>query len=87
MYSVWTKHLDNDEDKARFLSAVESAKPVLDVLSALIYQKKYDLERNEKSLKVYDNPNWANRQAHLNGYDSALDAILNLINSRPKSTN
>lgn len=84
MYSVWTQHLDNDEDKKRFTSAVESAQPVLDVLAKLIYKKKHDLERTEKSLKTYDNPNWGFRQAHLNGYDSACDAIINLIYSRPK---
>lgn len=84
MYSIWTQHLETAEDKARFLGAVEGAQPVLEVLAELIYRKQTELERSEKSLKSYDNPNWSHKQAHLNGYDSACDAIINILTSRPK---
>jgi hypothetical protein len=79
MYSVWTDHLKTPEDKERFRSSLESAKPVLDRLQAILDDKATAIDTAERSVANYDNPNWAYRQAHRNGCMSTIYGIKSLI--------
>src|ERR1700749_2318985 len=74
MYSVWTDHLKTPEDKERFRSSLESAKPVLDRLQAILDDKATAIDTAERSVANYDNPNWAYRQAHPN--EDYLEVLL-----------
>ncbi len=77
--SAWTKHLKTEEEKEQFQRQLIGAKPVLNRLAALLKEKEADLDRSDKSLASYDNPNWSYRQAHKNGYSSSVSNTLNLI--------
>lgn len=80
MYTdVWTKHLETEEEKKRFISALESAQPVFEVLCQLLDEKTAALDRSFLSLKQYENSNWALVAAHKNGMASAYDAVKQLV--------
>jgi len=80
MISAWTKNCNSDEEKARFQSAVLGAKPVLNRLNELLCEMEEDLSRSELSSANYDTPNWAPKQAHVNGQKAQIRTIKFLIN-------
>lgn len=80
MLTIWTKNLKTNEERDNFNNQVLSAKPVLDRLVQILSEREEELERSERSLKAYDNPNWAYMQAHKNGYYSMLQNVRDLIN-------
>jgi flagellin-specific chaperone FliS len=79
MISAWTKHL-KEEDRERFNKTVQAAKPVLQRLQQLLDEEKSGLETAEISSKIYDSPNWDYKQAHTNGFKSALKMVSKIIN-------
>jgi hypothetical protein len=79
MYSAWTKNLKDPEDIIRFQNTVHSAKPVLDRLIQLIEEEEKALERSETDIRIFDLPNWAERQAFKNGCRSYMNTIKKLI--------
>lgn len=79
MISAWTKHLP-EEEKDRFKSAVLGSKVVLNRLTALLNEMEEDLNQSELSAKNYDSPNWAPKQAHVNGQKAQIRTIKFLIN-------
>jgi hypothetical protein len=80
MYTdIWTKHLQTEDEKKRFISALESAEPVLEVLQKLIDEKIGDLDRSFLSLKQYQETNWPLVAAHKNGMASAFSAVKQLV--------
>lgn len=80
MYTdIWTKHLQTEDEKQRFVSALESAQPVLEVLSKLIDEKIAALDRSFLSLSQYQETNWPLVAAHKNGMASAYSAIQQLV--------
>jgi len=80
MLSAWTKNLKTEEERDRFLNTLLGARPVLERLTELLIEKEVDLDRSERSIKVYDNPNWAYQQAHKNGCAAMLSSFKTLIN-------
>lgn len=84
MISAWTKHLQDEEEKKRFQSAVQGSKIVLNRLQALMNEMKDDAETIELNTKIYDIPNWDYRQADMNGYKRCLKQISKIINLDPK---
>lgn len=80
MISAWTKHLSEPEEKERFKSAVLGSKIVLNRLTALLDEMEEDLNRSELSAKNYDTPNWAPKQAHVNGQKAQIRTIKFLLN-------
>jgi hypothetical protein len=82
--SAWHKHLDTEEEKVRFKNAVEGSKIVLNRLTALLNEMEEDLSRSELSSKNYDTPNWAYKQAHVNGQKAQIRTIKFLINLDPE---
>jgi hypothetical protein len=79
LYLDWTKHLKNEEEKTRFESSVMGAKQVLDRQKDLLDEYERSLDRSEVDIRTYDTPNWAEKQAHKNGYRSCLAKIKELI--------
>lgn len=80
MISAWTKHLKDPAEQDRFQNSVLGSKVVLDRLIDILEEAKVSIEDKEISSKVYDSPNWAYRQAHVNGFKSCLAVINKLIN-------
>lgn len=79
MYTAWTKHLHNPEEKKKFEQGVLSSKPVLDHLKGLLAEMETDLDRAETNPKNYEVPNWDYRQAHNNGYRQCLYILQKLV--------
>lgn len=80
MLTVWTKNLKTEEERTNFMNQVLGAKPVLERLVEILNEKEEQLERSERTLDAYDNPNWAYKQAHKNGYLSVLQNLRDTIN-------
>lgn len=80
MKTVWTQHIKDPEEKAKFEEGVRHNRWILDHLKSILDKMDKDFERAELSPKMYDLPNWENRQAHSNGYRQCLNSIRNLIN-------
>jgi hypothetical protein len=81
MISAWTKHLSDPKDKEQFKNSILGSKSVLNRLKALLDEQEAELIKNEND---YDNPNWAYRQADVNGYRRCLRSITTLITLDPK---
>lgn len=80
MYTdIWTKHLQTEDEKKRFISALESAQPVLEQLVKLLDEKTAALDRSFLSLKQYEETNWPLLAAHKNGMAAAYDAVKQLV--------
>ena len=79
MKSVWTSHLETDEEKEDFKRMVRSAKPVLDRLAHIIQNDLEALCSREESEEDFKSPAWAERQAYRNGYRARSRADLSLL--------
>lgn len=80
MISAWTKHLKSEEDILQFKKEIQGSKVVLKRLTDLLNEMEEDLNRSELSAKNYDTPNWAPKQAHVNGQKAQIRTIKFLIN-------
>lgn len=79
MYTKWTSHLTDPDDKARFQNSVLGSKPVLKRLTQLIDEDVSKLEKVETNVAAFDLPNWEYRQAFYNGSKAAYNALKKLI--------
>lgn len=80
MLTIWTKNLKTEEEQNNFNNMLLGARPVLERLTELLIEKENSLGASERSIKAYDNPNWAYQQAHKNGCASMLASVKELIN-------
>ncbi len=80
MISSWTDHLKSDSEKEQYIKSVRHSKWILDDLSKLLIKIENGLDRQELSPRAYDEPNWAFRQAHANGFRQCLNKVQTLIN-------
>lgn len=80
MLSVWTQHLRNKpEEKQQFEEYVKSSKLLINRLNDILDEFDKSLERSETSLEAFDNPNWAYKQAFMNGYRGCLQKLKTAI--------
>src|SRR5437016_6373951 len=79
MFIDWTKNLKDADTKSKFEKKLLSSKPVLERLTQLLDERQEHLDANELSVKSFDNPNWAYKQAFNNGFRSALNIAKKLI--------
>lgn len=79
MYTKWTQHLKDPEEKERFVNSILGSKIVLRRLQDLLKEEEQSLDRSETDIRVFDQPNWAERQAFKNGYRSCLGVLNKLI--------
>ena len=77
MITAWTKHCKNEEEANSFKESLKRVKWVLDHIKTLVNTD--GIEASEISPKSYDNPNWAYRQAHANGYKQAVKDFHKLL--------
>lgn len=79
MITKWTEHLADAEEKKLFEAKINSAKPVLDRLIAILKQQEDGLDRYDRSVDSYEDPNWAYKQAFRNGQRNVNNAVKTLI--------
>lgn len=79
MYEVWTRHIEDNEAKAKFIAHIRGSKDVLDRLSQILDMEWDGLNNSEMSMKCFENPNWAFQQAYKNGYRACLAVIKNIV--------
>lgn len=77
MIAAWTKHCKTPEEASDFKQSLKRVRWVLDHTKTLINSD--GIEAAETSPKSYDNPNWAYRQAHANGYKQAIKDFHKLL--------
>lgn len=87
MISAWTKHLKSDEEIIQFKNEIQGSKTVLKRLTDLLIEMEEELNRSELSSKNYDSPNWAPKQAHVNGQKAQIRTIKFLINLDQQENN
>lgn len=80
MISAWTKNCKTDEDKQRLTQTIQNSKGALDRLSEILVEMELDLSNSELAARNYDSPNWAYKQAHVNGQKAMIRGIKTLIN-------
>lgn len=83
--NIWTAHLQDPEEKQRFLNQLHGSRDVLDRLSVMIDEKLETLEESERGLAQYTTTNWSHLQAHKNGYASAMKVLQKLLPDQERS--
>jgi len=79
MYTKWSQHLIDVEDKNKFEKRVYSARAVLDRLLTILKEEKVIVLNTERTVKDFDQPNWSEKQAFRNGRCAEISALINLI--------
>lgn len=79
MYTRWTAHLKDKEEKEKFQNYVRSSKELLNRLGDILTEEDQRLTRSEVSEKQYEIVNWTYLQAHKNGFRQALSLIKQLV--------
>ena len=77
MITAWTKHCKTEEEANNFKESLKRVKWILEHIKTLVNAD--GIEASEISPKSYDNPNWAYRQAHANGYKQAVKDFHKLL--------
>lgn len=79
MISAWTKHLKDQDEQARFKNNILSSRDVFERMGELLEEMKEDAQSPKRAYVDYDKPNWAYKQADINGYLRCIDQIKTLI--------
>lgn len=79
MYIDWTRHLSDPKEKDSFEKAIWGSKRVLNRLRSIIAEYLDNQSKSERSLKDFEEPNWAYKQAYRNGYVAALKTLDKLV--------
>lgn len=80
MYLLWTKHLDNQEDKSKFIDHLRGQKELFGVIINIVDSLDRAADSEDTSHSQYDKPNWDYRQADRNGYRRCLKQMKSLFN-------
>lgn len=75
MISRWTSHLKTEEEKEKFTKNILGSRITFERLNAIL--DEMDKGEDVKS-SDYDNPNWAYRQADINGFRRCLSILKKL---------
>lgn len=81
MYTDWTKHLKDEQDKKDFERTVQGSSQALNRLLDLITEYQDTISLSENDIRIFDQPNWEYRQAFKNGQRCSLQKIRDLINN------
>lgn len=76
---VWTRHLKDPKKKKDFEQYLRNDTLVLGRLQEILKERYKDLEYSEERDSDYDSPSWAYKQAHRNGYKTALNFVNDLL--------
>jgi len=78
MLSRWTQHLKTPEEKEHFEREIRNARIVLERLSQILQEEQSILASAELKAEMFDNPNWANKQAFVLGMKAGLSIPIKL---------
>ena len=87
MLTVWTKHLATEQEREHFTNYLRQSRPVFERIDEILKEQEQRTYELETSINAYDNPNWAEKQAHRNGFKEAIKQMRKLINPDQWSTN
>lgn len=76
---VWTKHIKDPGKKQNFESAIRASTTALGRLIEIIEDEERALESSSLTIKDFDDPSWAYKQAYKNGEKARLKRIKELI--------
>jgi hypothetical protein len=79
MFTIWTKHLKDDEQISQFENTVHSSKTVLDRLKTLIEEDEKAQMASELDPTGFNTPNWTEKQASRIGYRACLAKYKKLV--------
>lgn len=79
--TVWTADLKDKEEKDQFKKDVHVwiNTAVGSKFKSILEQQLLALNVGEVKIENYESPNWANKQAHLNGYRQHIYQMLALL--------
>lgn len=87
MITAWTKDCKSEEEKKQLETTIRNSPVVLDRLSELMQEDFDSIAKTEVGSKVYDNANWAFKQADVNGYKRCLLNYITLLTLDLKENN
>lgn len=79
MISKWTQHLKDQSEKDDFEKFLRNSKIILDRLDQMFSEEISAAEDADVSIKSFDSPNWAEKQAYRNGYKASLKLLKTII--------
>lgn len=82
---AWTTHCKDQESKAKFEALIRNSTISLGRLRDIVREFTSALYAQERKPDVYDTPNWAEKQAHINGMLAAYNNIDRLLSFMDKS--
>lgn len=77
---AWTKHLQSEEEKDRFISLLRNSTQLFTVLRHILQEEMDEMERIEFSLSDFESTDWAFKQAYRNGYRAAMLKQMKMTN-------
>lgn len=79
---IWTADIKDKDKKKKFEEHIRNSvhTPAWNKLKEIIEQRIDRTGDLPLKLEEYDNPSWAYKQAHLNGYAAGLKFVYDLIN-------
>lgn len=80
MYSIWTSNIKDEKDKESFRNKVTYSKTVLQRLDQIIEEQERELTDSSISPNSFNNPNWALKQAYIQGYIARGKSLRKLMN-------
>ena len=79
MLLPWTKHIKDAEEKKRFENEIIGSRRVLERLQELLDEEEKLIDRLETTPRIFDQPNWYERQIFYNGFRSCIGMLKKLI--------
>lgn len=73
---AWISHIQDLQEREKFKRDLLARQDIWDKLRSILEAK---LEGTEMHFRDYDNPSWAYKQAHANGYRDALLEVYDLL--------
>lgn len=80
MYADWTRHISDPKEREEFERSIQGSKRVLQRLASLLDERTASIDASEISVKQFDNPSWAYKQAFQNGFRASNAITKKLIN-------
>lgn len=84
LHTLWTEHIKNPEVKADFEKLLRNSTISLGRLREIAEKQLASLRSAEVKVAVYDNPNWAYKQADTNGACRVLQNFIDLLDFTKK---
>lgn len=75
----WTKNSKSEKDKQELEEIIRRATIPFGRLKEIIQERLEVLDRDEESIKDFDQPNWEHKQAFRNGVRATHKYYLNLL--------